>query len=329
MKRRNEVAVGLVVILGLAVIVFGTIWLQGIQLGQEPRIVQARFDEAGQILKGNAVKLRGVRVGQVQEIELEESGAGVLVTMRIDAEVRLPEDPVVLLSPESMFGDWQAQIFPRANFPRYAYAESPDPAVLPGYALPDISRLTAVADEIAVNLKGLTDRFGLAFTDETAANVRQAIENIENVSQQLTGLVSAQQKNADEVAAGLQTTSQSLGEAAETARRAFAQLEQAVGGGRLTSIVENVQRATAQSDSLAALLAETSRQVRATAITADSALKTIGAVAQSIQNGEGSLGKLVRDTALYFRMTEATREVQLLLHDLRANPRKYINLKIF
>jgi phospholipid/cholesterol/gamma-HCH transport system substrate-binding protein len=49
----------------------------------------------------------------------------------------------------------------------------------------------------------------------------------------------------------------------------------------------------------------------------------------SIQRGEGSLGKFVRDTALYFRMTEATREVQLLLHDLRANPRKYINLKIF
>jgi phospholipid/cholesterol/gamma-HCH transport system substrate-binding protein len=328
-KRRNEVAVGLAVILGLALIVFGTIWLQGLHLGQEQKVVKARFDDAGSLLPGNAVKLRGVRVGRVETIELEPSGAGVIVTMTINPDVRLPEDPIVLLSPETMFGDWQAQINPRAAFPQYKYTESPDPAVLPGFTLPDISRLTAVADEIATNLKMLSGRFESAFTEETAGNVRDAIQNIESVSAQLTSLIEKQQKNADEVAQGLQTTSQSLGEAAETARRAFSQFETAISGGRLTGIVENMQRATAQTDSLAGVLLKTSQQVRNTAITADSALRAVGAVALSIQRGEGSLGKFVRDTALYFRMTEATREVQLLLHDLRANPRKYINLKIF
>ena len=329
MKRRNEVAVGLSVILGLALIVFGTIWMQGKHLGKEQRVIKARFDEAGALLKGNDVKLRGVQVGRVETIELEPSGAGVLVTMSIEPDVRLPEDPVVILSPESMFGDWQAQIFPRAAFPLYKYAEAPDPAVLPGFTLPDISRLTAVADEIAGNLKALTDRFESAFTEETAGNVRDAIQNIESVSAQLTSLIEKQQKNADEVAAGLQTTSESLGEAAETARRAFSQFETAISGGRLTGIVENMQRATATTDSLASVLLQTSHQVRTTAITADSALRAVGAVANAIQKGEGSLGRFVRDTALYFRTAEATRELQLLLHDLRANPRKYINLKIF
>ena len=329
MKRRNEVIVGVVVILSILLIIFGTIWLQGLELGQRPRHIQARFDEAGQILKGNKVKLRGVEIGRVEGIELEANGRGVLVSMSIDPEVRLPEDPVAILAPESMFGDWQAQIYPRSTFPQYRYAESPDPQVLPGFALPDISRLTAVADEIAGNMKNLTDRFEIAFTVETAANVRKAIQNIEEVSAQLTSLVERQQKNADEVAANLQTTSQSLGDAAETARRAFAQLEQAVGGGKLTAVVENVQKATAQTDSLAALLLETSRQVRSTAISADSALRTVGSVARAIERGEGTLGKLVKDTALYYRMTETTREVQLLMRDFRANPRKYINLTIF
>ena len=90
-----------------------------------------------------------------------------------------------------------------------------------------------------------------------------------------------------------------------------------------------MQRATATTDSLASVLLQTSHQVRTTAITADSALRAVGAVANAIQKGEGSLGRFVRDTALYFRTAEATRELQLLLHDLRANPRKYINLKIF
>lgn len=329
MKRRNEVVVGLVVILSILLIVFGTIWLQGLKLGQEQKIIQARFEEVGLILKGSSVKLRGVEIGRVENIELEPASRGVLVTMSIDPEIRLPDDPIVILAPESMFGDWQAQIYPRTTFPQYRYAESPNPQVLPGFALPDLSRLTAVADEIATNIKSLTDRFEIAFTEETAGNVRKAIENIQEVSAQLTSLVEGQSKNADEVAANLQVTSKSLGEAAETARRAFGQLESAVGGGRLTNIVENVQRATSQTDSLAAVLFETSRQVRSTAISADSALRAVGGVANAIQKGEGTLGRLVRDTALYFRLAETTREVQLLLQDIRANPRKYINLKIF
>lgn len=329
MRRRNDVLVGLAVISGILLIVFGTIWMQGLKLGEQPRQITARFVEAGQILKGNSVKLRGVEIGRVESVELEESGAGVLVVMSVDPDIGLPEDPVVILAPESMFGDWQAQIFPRATFPQYDYAESPDPSILPGAALPDISRLTAVADEIAGNIKDLTDRFAVAFTTETADNVRQAIQNIEEVSEQLTGLIARQQRNADEVAAGLQSTSQSLGEAAETARRVFAQLEQAVGGGRLNTVMQNVQRASAQSDSLATMLLETGRQLKSTAITADSALRAVGDIAASIERGEGSLGRFVRDTAFYFRLTETTREMQLLLRDIRANPGKYINLRVF
>ena len=329
MKRRNEVMVGLSVIVGILVIVFGAVWLKGAKLGQQPRLITARFEEAGSLLPGNNVKLRGVLIGRVADIQLEPSGAGVLVTMSIDPKVRLPDDPVVILAPETLFGDWGAQISPRSTAPRYAYAESPDPSVLPGFSLPDLSRLTAVADEIAGNLRQLTGRFETAFTEQTAKNVSDAIRNIENVSEQLTGLISRQQQNADEVAENLKTTSTSLGEAAEAARGVFAQLQQAVGQGRLQGVVDNLSRATAQTDSLAKFLLETSRQVKTTAITADSALRAVGEIAQSINRGEGSLGRMLKDTALYFTLTQSSRELQLLLRDFRANPRRYINLTIF
>ena len=74
---------------------------------------------------------------------------------------------MVLLAPESMFGDWQAEIVSRSAFPRYAFYEVGESGVLAGYALPDLSRLTAAADEIAENLTVLTDRVELAFTEET------------------------------------------------------------------------------------------------------------------------------------------------------------------
>jgi phospholipid/cholesterol/gamma-HCH transport system substrate-binding protein len=329
MTRRNEVIVGLVVIAGIALLVFGTMWLQGIRLGAEEQVVQARFREVGQLLNGSAVKFRGVPIGRVRSIELERTGAAVIVTMSIDGEVRLPEDPVVILAPESMFGDWQAEIAPRATFPHYQYAEAPDPAVLPGYSLPDMSRLTAVADEIARNMASISARFELAFTDQTAINIREAIENIQEVSEQLAGLVSKQQVAIEEVAANLESTSEAAGRAAATMERAFAEVETAIGGGRLTGIMQNVERTSARTDSLTALLVAASHDLRATARTADSAFRQVGGIAAAVERGEGTLGRLLQDTSLYVSLVETNLEVQTLLRDIRRNPRRYINLTIF
>jgi phospholipid/cholesterol/gamma-HCH transport system substrate-binding protein len=329
MTRRNEVMVGLAVIFGILLIVFGTIWMQGIVLGREQIVIQARFSEVGQLLTGGTVKFRGVPIGRVQSIELDPTGAAVIVTMNIAEYVRLPEDPVVILAPESMFGDWQAEIAPRARFPTYAYAESPTPDVLPGYSLPDMSRLTAVADEIAGNMASISARFDLAFTDETAANIREAIDNITEVSEQLTGVVSKQQLAIEEVAANLERTSEAAGAAAITMQRAFAEIETAIGDGRLGTIMQNVERTTSRTDSLVSILVSASHDLRATAISADSTFRQVSTLAAAVERGEGTLGLLLRDTALYISLVDTNVEVQTLLRDIRRNPRRYINLTIF
>jgi ABC-type transporter Mla subunit MlaD len=63
--RRNEVLVGATIILSIALIVWGTIWLKGAGFGREENVIRARVSEAGQLLKGGAVKLRGVPIGRV------------------------------------------------------------------------------------------------------------------------------------------------------------------------------------------------------------------------------------------------------------------------
>jgi phospholipid/cholesterol/gamma-HCH transport system substrate-binding protein len=329
MKGRNEVAVGAAVILALALIVFGTIWLQGRGFGREEMELVARFAEVGQLMEGNAVKVRGVPIGQVDAIGLDPEGGGVLITMRVTSDVLLPEDPVVLLAPESMFGDWQAEIFPRTQFPDYSYAESPDPAVLPGATLPDISRLTAVADRIAQNMASLSDRFEIAFTQETAENIRRAIDNIQEVSEQLTDLVSKQQAAIDEVSANLQETTDALSRTVETVNRTFTQVENAISGDKLTNIVANAEKASLQIDSLTRELLQTSRSLRTVAATADTTLRSVGAVAAGLQRGEGTLGLLMQDTALFWRIVETNAELQALLRDIRANPGRYINVRVF
>lgn len=329
MKRRNDVVVGAVILAGILLIIFGTIFLRGTVLGAEEQEIRARFRTVGNVLKGNDVKLRGVPIGRVETVELEPDGQAVIVTMTVEAGVRLPEDPVVVLSAESFFGDWQAQILPRATYPQYEYLESPTADVLPGYSLPDMSQLTAVGDEIAQNLRTLSDRFELAFTEETALNIRRVVENVQIASEQLNTMMASQKTAVEEVAANLRQTSETLGDAAATVDRTFAEVERAIGAGRLDAIVANVEGATANTDSLTAELLRMSDEFERVAARLDTTLAAVGDVANSMQQGRGSLGMLMQDSTLYLSLVEMNAELQALLVDLQRNPRKYINLRVF
>src|SRR5690606_38976954 len=102
------------------------------------------------------------------------------------------------------------------------------------------SRLTAVADRIAENMAVLSDRFEIAFTEETAVNIREAVENIQQVSEQLTSLIGAQQRTMHEIADNLETTTKALGDAVQTVHRVSMHVEAAIASGELTSIVDNM-----------------------------------------------------------------------------------------
>lgn len=329
MRKRSEILVGAVIIAAAALLFVGMVWLNGTGLRGDLQVLEARFREVGQLRVGASVKLRGVPVGRVSDVALETGGEGVIVTMRIRRDITLPEDPVVLLAPESFFGAWQVEIHPRSRFPDYAYAEAPDPKVLPGFTLPDMSRLTAVADEIAQNMAVLTNRVEIAFTEETALNLRQAIENIQEVSEQLTGLVGSQKKAIDGLSANLEQTTIALGEAAQSIRRTFEQVEESIAEGELVSIMDNVNRTTSRLDSLSTALLAASEEFRRVVNRADGALSVVESVGGKFERGEGSLGLLLQDSSLYADLIQTNLLMQELLRDIKENPRKYIKLSIF
>lgn len=329
MRRRMDAIVGLVLILAGAAVVLGTLWLKGSAFGGEEMVVDARFREIGQLVTGNAVKIRGVTVGQVASIELDPRSDAVLVGMRIERDVSLPADPVVVVSPRSMFGDWQVEIHPRGRFPHYEYHDGADPNVLPGYSLPDISQITAVADRIAENLAVITERVEVAFNEEAALNLQRAIENIGDVSEQLSVLVNSQQQTMDELADNFAETSRDMGEAAASVQRAFGRVDAALANGELDAIVANVEHASAQVDSLSAVLLQASGEFREVVTSADQAIRSFDEMTGRVNDGHGTLGRLLQDTLLYNEVIESNTALQELLRDIQANPRRYVQFRFF
>jgi len=327
--RKNEVMVGIAILAGIVVTVMGTLWLQGSAIGRQVTHVEAVFEEVGQLTNGSAVKVRGVPIGRVREIRMDPSGQAVLVRMDLHGEVPLPAEAGVILAPESMFGDWQAEIVSRTLYPQFNFRSSSDPDILPGFSLPDMSRLTAAADQIAQNITSLTERVELAFTEETATNIRDAIQNIQEVSQSLAELVGQQGAAIQDVTAEVARTAEDVGRAARAAQAVFQDLEEILEGTDVEAMLSNANQATANLRILSEELGGTNDQVRAALARADSALASMGAMAARIDAGEGSLGRLLNDPTLADEAEDAVAELVLLLQDFRENPQRYVRLSIF
>jgi phospholipid/cholesterol/gamma-HCH transport system substrate-binding protein len=329
MNQGREAMVGLTIVAAVVVTVLGTLWLQGISWGQPQRELEAVFSEVGLIKPGNSLKLRGVQVGTVREILVDPDGEVVRVHFRINEGIALPPDPVVILSPESLFGDWQAEIHPRARYPYAYYAEPREPGVLPGHALPDISQLTHMADRISQDLAILTERVGIAFSEETARNIASLIDNVEGVTQRLSEMVSQQAVSFTEVTDGVQRAAVGIGEAAEQAREAFAAAERVLEREELSAILTDLASVSADLREFAAELPETNQAVRNLATRMDSTVARVELIAERAATGEGSVGRLLQDPAMAEELEGMVTELRELLADIRENPRRYVRLSIF
>ncbi|MEX0911874.1 MAG: MlaD family protein [Gemmatimonadota bacterium] len=366
MRLKNEVTVGMVVVAAIVVMVIGAFWLSGRPFGEEQVDVSAVFREVGELREGNPVKFRGVQVGRVMAIELGEGGSGVLVTMQVSPRVSLPPDPAVLLAPASLFGDWQASIISQGGYPELEFTAAASPEVLPGSTLPDITQLTAVGARIAEDLQTLAQRVEVAFTEETAIKMRETIENVQAMSEQLTGFVDQQTQTYRNVSENVLVATENITQTTARVGRVAGEVEAAfIEGGQVQQMLENAQQASENLEELSNRLDAATTGVPALVARADTtigelgelaasaavllntiepqveelgptiaearaALGTVQPVATRLESGEGSLGRLLEDPALFEETQAAIATLRRVLADLQANPARYIGeVRIF
>ena len=329
MSKAGEAIVGVVIVGTVALTVAGTLWLQGTRLGQYRETLEVVSVQVGQITPGNNVKYRGVDVGRVGAIAIEPGGELVRIELLLEQPVALPDDPVVILSPQSLFGDWEAEIQSRNALPYGDYPTPPAPGMLPGYALPDISELTVMADRIATNLADLTDRFGVAFSTETAERISSMIANIEDVTTALSELVSQQAASFTEVTDGVQEATDEVASAADQVRGTFEMAERLLGGAAVDSTLANLSVISRNVRTLSEELGETNAEIRSMAVRIDSTFARLESVAATLDTGDGTAGRLLRDTTIAAEVEELLAELGALLQDIRENPNRYVRISIF
>ena len=333
MKRRPDFIVGITVLVTAIALVFSVLWARQSDVSGRRQKVTARFRDVGNARVGNATVIRGVRAGRIDRIELADDGA-VLVRMSLDRGAVLPRDPVVLLNESSLFGEWQATITEKSAVPRDEAVQqqlelASGREYIPGATLPDIAKLTVVAGQIAGDVAAVADRVEVAFDDAAAKELRSSIQNFATLSSTLAKTVKEHSTDLDTLSNKLQSAVNTLNQTAQTAQQIASRVDSSLKGDDLRKIMTDLGAAANDLRRTTATLNGMANNLAATQNRLDNFLANGDSVLVKINNGQGTLGRLVTDPSLYVGSDSLVTALRALVTDVKANPKRYFSLRVF
>jgi phospholipid/cholesterol/gamma-HCH transport system substrate-binding protein len=305
MKRRDEVTVGVFITVAVIVLVLGTLWLArgGLKSGYP---LYTRFVWGQNLKQGQPVLLAGVSVGYVGDVTLRRDGY-LDVMLSIADKYAIPKGSKATVKAVGIFGDVAVALTPPIPVPTASY--SPGDTVPPGPPSADVNEIMDRVDSIGRDVAALTGALRAQVIEAgTLKDIHKTIAATAALSAQLQAVVAEQNRNATR-------TMNSFADAATNISRSADRVSHLADSAQIAASLANVRQTTENAARLSAALDSTNTQLRAL-------------LAQA-QNGDGTIGKFMKDSLLYSDMRHLMIRADSLLADIKANPRKYINLKIF
>jgi phospholipid/cholesterol/gamma-HCH transport system substrate-binding protein len=296
MKIRREFKIGVFAIAVILVSWWGIKWLQGQNLLLSSSSYYAYYDNVSGLMVSSRVKLRGVEIGNVQNIELE--GNKVRIEMLIEdkyAEM-IPSNSVAELGAAGLMGGTEINII-QGDATTYVEPES----TLTGSIKPDL--MNTMAEKAGTLLDGINTTVGGIndLLSTNSQNITQMITNLESMTSSINSILNAAEHNINGSLNDLRTFTSTL----------------AANSGRIEAMIGNIDKVT--TDIAEANFVEQ----------LDSTLTSLDSIITTIENGDGTAGMLINDKALYESLNSAGDNLSQLLEDLKNNPMRYVHFSLF
>lgn len=299
-RHRAEFQVGALVIVSLLVLFGGVLWISGASIGGDEFRIYARSEDAAQVQTGDVVLFRGVRMGSVADVRIDEGSVLLTLSLNADQAGRLPTDSRAILQPGGFLGTQQVRIVAGE-----ASASLRSGDTIAARPAPEI---TQVASELGSEASGVLTRTRQLLSERTVTSVERSTEDFAATMERLRQLVREEQGSLQRMISHLDSVT--------------ARLEAASDGPR-------VERTVASLDTLTARLKETSSEL-------EESSTSLSSILAKMDRGEGTLGKLVNDDRLYERarnamvnLQRASEELAGLTADIRRRPGRYLRVSLF
>ncbi len=300
MKISREIKVALIVVVGIVCFFIGFNFLKSKSLFGRSNTYYAYFDHSGGLKTGTQITVNGVKVGSVEAVQLEEKTAKIKITMECSTDFTFSKNSEAQIY-SSLLGGAGLQIIP-------AFDDAP--AAQSG----DVLR-SSVAEDMLASIGSKIE----PTQDKLNRLLSQADTTLTGVNKVLDAETSAELKKAIRE---LSSTMQNLNKASAALNNMIASNQ-----GNLHATLQNANKITTDLSKVSESLSQA--ELNKVIADAQKTLTELNTMLANIDAGKGTMGKLMKDEALYKNLNNSSKQLELLLQDLRLNPKRYVHISVF
>ncbi len=288
---KKELAVGIIGMVALLAIYLLINFFKGVNLFRNDNIYYAKFDDVSQLVNSSPIYLNGYKAGNVQSINYDYNNVNnIIVEMSIDKRLRIPVGSTAKISTH-MLGSAEIGIIFSDNNEFYSPGDTIKGFMDKGIAGEADEKIIPAFNKILPKLDSI-----LVATNSLLSNpaITSTVENIE----QLTAELNITTKQLNTLLAN--------------------------------DVPQITERMVQIEDDVLAMSSQLSEvDYKALFATLESTLVNVQRITTALNEGNGSMGLLLKDSTLYNNLNRTCNEATLLLENLRENPKRYVHFSIF
>jgi phospholipid/cholesterol/gamma-HCH transport system substrate-binding protein len=313
-KFKKEIKVGILVVCSLAFCYWGFSFLKGNNYLTSSRIFYAKYNQVNGLVDANFVMVNGVKVGEVRDISFMDIKGRVLVEFAINNNLKIPRNSIARIYNSDVLGSKAIELVLGDST---VMAESGDTlkSSIQASITEEVSYqmlpLKKKAESLMSSMDSVLAVIQYIFNEKTRENlqrsfesIKNAIKSIENTTYNLDTLVSTQRNRLTQIFSNIESITSNFKN----------------NNSKLTNVINNF---STLSDSLS------KAKIVNTISKANIALENFSEITNKINSGKGSLGLLINNDSLYVELKNSSKDLDLLIEDLRLNPQRYVHVSVF
>ena len=304
----NEIKAGILVTAALAALIWGLNYLKGKDVFTSRNRYFAVYPNVDGLVSSNPVFMNGFRIGIVNSIDFMPDKSGrLLVTLLIDKNVFVSRNSVARIFSSDLIGTKALRIDLGSDPTALQHNDTMRAELELSFTQEmgqQVAPLKDKTERLIVTLDSLAGMLNKVFDPATQVNLRGSIDHLNTSLAGIDNLVNSDRSRLNQMLGNINSIALNLKSNSD----------------QINGILDNVSNL---SDSLAAApLTQTLSQ-------AERAMTQMNSLLEGIQTGQGTLGQLVNNDSLYRHLDSSAKDLDLLLKDLKENPRRYVHFSVF